>query len=187
MALTEAKENTREAIESKLKTIGGDMLKLEYLENILKSNQTFDIKKFSHMKLADIYEKRLMLGEAAKNIDAAAEISPTFKEKIDLYKKSIEINVKHGSYDVAENSLKKAITNASIQEKEQLKKHFKDICLKRASELEAMQRNNNAIKIYERLLPLSFVSDAEKQQINSKLAVLYRKVGKIVESMRLGG
>ncbi|MFH1248652.1 MAG: hypothetical protein V1660_00680 [archaeon] len=187
MARTEAKENTREAIESKLKTIGGDMLKLEYLENILKSNQTFDIKKFAHMHLAEIYERRLMLGEAAKNIDAAAEIAPTFNERIVLYKKSIEINVKHGSYDAAENSLKKAVTNASTKEKDELKKHFKDICLKRASELETIQRNNNAIKIYERLLTLSFVSDAEKQQINSKLAGLYRRVGKIVESMRLGG
>ena len=75
----------------------------------------------------------------------------------------------------------------SQKEKEELKKFIKDIYFKRANELESMQRNNNAIKIYEKLLVLSFVSEEEKRGINAKLAVLYMRVGKIQESMRLGG
>lgn len=187
MAWTDAKESKREDIDNRLKTIGGDMLKMEYLENCLKNNSTFDIKKFIHIKLAELYEKRLMLSDAAKNIDAAAEISPTYREKTDLYKKEVEILAKHGSLDSAEAAFKKAIAAANTKEREEIKKYFKDVYFSRALELEKMQKNNNAIKFYERLLVFGFVSELEKKNINAKLAVLYRKVGKITESMRLGG
>ena len=50
MAWTEAKETKREDIENKLKTIGGDMLKMEYLENCLKQNQTFDVNASTSIK-----------------------------------------------------------------------------------------------------------------------------------------
>jgi len=187
MAWTEAKETKREDIENKLKTIGGDMLKMEYLENCLKQNQTFDVKKFLHVKVADLYERRLMLNDAIKNIDAAAEIAVTFREKIDLYKKEIELAIRHGSYDAAEASFKKAIAAASSTERDDIRKYLKNVYFARANELEKMQKNNNAIKIYERLLIFGFVSEEEKKQINAKLAVLYGRVGKIQESMRLGG
>lgn len=187
MMKTEARETTREEIENKLKTIGGDMLKIEYLENVLKQNQTFDIKKFANVKLAELYEKRLMLKEAAKNLDAAAEIAVTFREKIDLYKKQIEVCVNHGSLDAAEEAFRKAIVASNEPEKRELRDYLKSVYFKRAEELERMQKNSNAIKIYEKLLPLGFVSEEEKRKINSKLAVLYRRVGKILESMRLGG
>jgi len=154
MAWTEAKETKREDIENKLKTIGGDMLKMEYLENCLKQNQTFDVKKFLHVKVADLYERRLMLNDAIKNIDAAAEIAVTFREKIDLYKKEIELAIRHGSYDAAEASFKKAIAAASSTERDDIRKYLKNVYFARANELEKMQKNNNAIKIYERLLIL---------------------------------
>lgn len=187
MMKTEARETKKEDIENKLKTMGGDMLKIEYLENCLKQNQTIDVRKFLHLKVAELYERRLMLNEAAKNIDAAAEISVTFREKIDFYKRGIELHIKHGSYDAADEQFRKALVASNTKEKEELKKFIKDIYFKRANELESMQRNNNAIKIYERLLVFGFVSEEEKKEINAKLAVLYRRVGKIQESMRLGG
>jgi tetratricopeptide (TPR) repeat protein len=187
MAWTEAKETKKEEIEAKLKVIGGDMLKIEYLESCLKRLITFDVRKFVYLKLAELYEAKLMFNEAARNVDGAAEISITFREKMELYMKAAELLIKHCSYDAAEKSFEKAMVCSNSREREILKKKFKDMFFARAKEFETAKKFNNAIKIYEKLLIYGFVGEEEKKEINKKLAVLYGKVGKIQEAMRLEG
>lgn len=187
MAWTEAKETRKEEVEAKLKVIGGDMLKIEYLENCLKKQIIFDVRKFVYMRLAELYEGRLMFNEAARNVDGAAEISITFREKMDLYMKAAELLIRHGSYDAAEKSFEKAMICCNLREREVLKKKFKDMFLARAKEFETAKKFNNAIRIYEKLLIFGFVDEEEKKDINKKLAVLYSRVGKIQEAMRLEG
>ncbi len=187
MVWTEAKETKKEEIEAKLKVIGGDMLKIEYLENCLKKPITFDVRKFVYLKLAGLYEEKLMFNEAARNVDGAAEISITFREKMELYMKAAELLIKHCSYDAAEKSFEKAMVCGNFRERGILKEKFKDMFFVRVKEFETAKKFNNAIKIYEKLLIFGFVSEEEKKEINMKLAVLYSKVGKIQEAMRLEG
>lgn len=187
MAWTQAKESKKEDIESRLKTIGGDMLKIEYLENCLKQPLTLDVRKFVHLQVAQLYEGKLMYAEAAKNLNGAAEISVTFREKMELYMKEAGMYVTHGSYDKADEAFGKALACGNTKEKEELKKRIKEIYLSKAREFERLNRLNNAIKIYEKVRVHSYVSEDEKRAINAKLIPLYNKVGKIQEAMRLEG
>jgi tetratricopeptide (TPR) repeat protein len=185
MAWTEAKETKKEEIEAKVKVIGGDMLKLEYLENCLKKPLTFDVRKYVYMELAKLYEARLMFNEAARNISGAAEISITFKDKMQLYMQTANLLIRHGSYDVADKAFEKALVCANMREKNELKKKFKEMYMQRAKEFEDANKFNNAIRIYEKLPVFGFVNEEEKRQINTRLIGLYNKVGKIQEAMKL--
>lgn len=187
MTWTEARETKKEEIEAKLKFIGGDMLKIEYLENCLKKPITFDVRKFVYLKLAELYEARVMFNEAAKNVDGAAEISITFRDKMELYMRAASLLIKHGSYDAADKAFEKALVCANSREREELKKSLKEFYMTRAKDFESMKKFNNAIKIYEKLLIYGFVNKEEKQEINKKLALLYSRVGKIREAMKLEG
>ena len=187
MAWTEAKERTKEAIENKLKIIGGDMLKIEYLENCLKQQLTFDLRKFAHIQLADIYKRGLMFGEAAKNMGGAAEISSTYREKKDNYVGEAELWIKAVQYEKADEAAGKALACCNSQEKDEVKQKMKQVYFEKAKEFENMNKNNNSIKIYERLLTYSYINDEDKKQINAKLAKLYARVGKVQEAMRLEG
>jgi tetratricopeptide (TPR) repeat protein len=187
MAWTEAKETKKEDIEAKLKSIGGDMLKIEYLENCLKKQSTFNIRKFVYLKLAELYQTRLMWNEAAKNVDGAAEISITFRDKMELYMKATFLLIKHGSYYDADKQFEKALACASSREKEQLKKTYKEYYLERGKEFESLKKLNNAIKVYEKLIMQGFINESEKKEINAKLVILYGKVGKVRDAMRLEG
>ena len=61
MASIRAVEKTVPEIEAKMKTVGGDMIKIEYLENCLKQMIPNDVKRFCHLKLADLYSSKLIL------------------------------------------------------------------------------------------------------------------------------
>ena len=185
MAWTEAKETKKEEIEAKLKSIGGDMLKIEYLENCLKKPIIFDLRKFFYLKLAELYEARGMFNESAKNVDGVAEISITFRDKMELYMRTAKLLIRHGSYYEADTQFEKALTCANSKEKEQLKKTYREYYLERVKGFESLKKYNNAIKVYEKLLMFGFVSGEEKMEISSKLAVLYGKVGKVREAMQL--
>ena len=187
MAWTQGKETTKEAIEAKLKIIGGDMLKIEYLENSLKQQLAFDVRKFVYMKVAEVYEMKLMFNEAAKNMDGAAEVSNTYKEKRENYIREAELWIKAVQYDRADEATGKALASSNTGEKADVKKRIKDFYAQKAKEFENMNKNNNAIKVYEKLVSYSFVPEEEKRQINQKLAKLYARVGKVQDAMRLEG
>ena len=184
MAWTEAKESKKEDIEARLRTIGGEMLKIEYLENCLKQTLDLSVRKFVHLTLAELYDKRLMLTEAAKNMQGAAEIAVTFREKMDYYMKEVGLLIRHGSFDKADEAFSKALACGNSREKEELKAQIKNFYMKRAAEFELEKKNNSSIKVYEKLLRVAYVPEEEKKQINKKLAILYGRVGKIQEAMR---
>ncbi|MBI5149093.1 hypothetical protein HZA33_05425 [Candidatus Pacearchaeota archaeon] len=187
MGWTEGKETTKEAIEARLKVIGGDMLKIEYLENCVKNSQTLDVRKFILVKLAEQYEKKLMHAEAAKQMDGAASIAVTFKEKMDLYMLATELYIKHGDYFKADEAFKKSLACANSREKVDLKSRVKMNYINKVREFERAQRFNNAIKILEKLFSMNILTETEKQAETKKLAFFYSKVGRIPEAMKLGG
>ena len=183
MVSTKAGEKTVPEIESKLKLVGGDLVKIEYLENCLKQIVPNDVARFCHLKLAELYQLRLMLTLAIKHMDAAAEAATTNKDKIDLYLKEITLMIKVGDYMTIDRPFKKAMASANNMEKELIKKHLKAEFFNQASEYEKKQTNRKAVEIYERIMDLSVVTDDERKDIMKRLAVLNNKLGRIRESM----
>ena len=185
MARTESNEKNIPEIEANLKTIGGDMLKIEYLENCLKQQLANDVRRCVHVKLAELYAARLMYFESAKNLEGAADCAVTYKDKRQIYSATTKMWIKGANYSKANESFKKALACANDREKESLKAELKQEYLSAADRFEKLNRNNNAIKVYDELKILNLLAADEKDRINAKLVVLYTKVGRIREAMQL--
>ncbi len=184
MVSTKAVEKTVPEVEAKLKTVGGDLVKIEYLENCLKQLLDNNVARFCHIKLAELYENKLMTTLAIKHTDAAAECAVVSKEKIALYLKEISLMIKAGDYMNISGPFKKATIAGNNQEKEMIKQHLRNEFFKQAQEYEKKQNNRKAAEIYERIMELSVVRDEERKEIMQKLAALNNKLGRIKESMR---
>ncbi len=177
-------EKTIPQIENKLK-IMSDFLKMEYLEECARQNIDLNIKKFCNQELSRLYAERNMFSEAAKNMSSVAEMALTYKEKIQFYLSEVELWVKSGDYDMAEEAFGKALACGNSREKEEIKKIIKELYLKQALMHEKANKNSNALKIYEKLLHMA--DDKEKLEIKKKILSLYGKLGKIREYTLLKG
>ena len=179
-------EKTLSEIEARLKGFGGDMIKIEYLENTLKQlGLPNDAKRFCHLQLADSYAYRLMWGLAAKNMDAAAECATTYKEKIDYYLKEINYLIKIGDYLIIDKAFKKAMLCAgNNQEKEAIKSKLKAEMNAMAAEYEKKNKRSSAATVYERLMDMPITTDAERKQLIEKLGKLNAGLGRIREATR---
>ena len=182
MGKTEALETKKEEVEHKLTLMGGDMIKMEYLENCLKKQLPFDTKKFVHTKLSALYEARLMTGAAARNMKEVIELTASPKEKKDAYLKTIELMIKEGNLLGAEDLLNKALGSInSLIEKHEYKERMNQMYENEALKLEKTGRVNHATKIYERI----FATDTNNITIIKKLAQNYTRLGKIRESINM--
>lgn len=184
MPWTKATETNIPDIEARLRKIGGDMLKIEYLENCLKQGLANDVRRFCHLKLADLYSSKAMYFEAAKNMNGAAECATTYKDKMQLYMSEALLWIKKAEYANAENAFKKALACGNGVEKEKLKEQLKKEYFTLAENFEKREKRTSAIAVYERIIALAWISQAEKDKIVGKLAKLYSSIGKIPEAMR---
>lgn len=177
-------EKTRAEVEAKLKMMS-DFLKMEYLESCIKQNTSLDVRKFCNHQLADLYEKRSMFSEAARNMSSVAEMAATFSEKIQAYMKETELWIKAAQYDRADEAFRKALASGNARDKEEMKKAILNLYKKQAEEYEKAKRNSNALKIYEKLVEIS--PESEKASIRQKLLYFYKTLGKIREYTVLQG
>ncbi len=171
-------EKTRQEIEAKSSQMS-DFLKMEYLESCIKQHREFDIKRFCNVKLAELYEKRNMFSEAARNSAAAADMAVTFKEKIDAYLKETELWIRAGIYERADESFRKALASGNSQEKYEAKRAVKEYYKKQAGIYEKAGKSTNALKAYLKLIEMT--EDAEKTEVKKKILALYSRLGKIKE------
>ncbi len=177
-------EKTLPQIENKLKTMS-DFLKMEYLEECSKQNIDMNIKKFCSQELVKLYSGRNMFSEAAKNMSSLADIAVTYKDKIQAYMAEIELWIKTGDYERADESFRKSLACGNTKEKEEIKKTIKELYLKQALIYEKANKNSNALKIYERLLHIA--EENEKLDIKKKILPLYGKLGRIRDYTLLKG
>ena len=181
-------EKTRQEIENKLKTLS-DFLKMEYLEECARQKIDINIKKFCSQELSKLYEARKMFPEAAKNMSSVAEMSSTYKDKMQAFIAETCLWIKAGNYEIADEAFQKALACGNTKEKQEIKNEIIGFYKKQAEEFEKINRNSNALKIYEKLLHL--VEDSEKLEIKRKILPLYTRLGKIHEytilSQQLGG
>jgi len=184
MALLRAEEKTIPEIEAKIKIVGGDMIKIEYLENCTKQSLPNDIKRFCFLKLAELYASKLMFKPAAKNMDFAGECATTYKDKVNYFMKEIEYLMKDEDYLFIEKAFKKALGASTTSEKKLLEAQLKKAFINRAEEYEKRGRRNAAIKVYEKFCEMHSTTQEEKAEIMKRLADLYSKTGKIREAMK---
>ncbi|OIO80468.1 hypothetical protein AUJ84_03330 [Candidatus Pacearchaeota archaeon CG1_02_32_132] len=173
------KEMNRHEIEKKLEGMG-EYVQMDYLQRALKSNIDFDTKKFVQIRLAKIYESRNMFLESAKLIKNSAEINTTFKGKIEDYMKSVELFIRAGSFEEADEVFKRALACGNVNEKNEIKKNLKTHYFNQALHYLKQDKRNQAKKTYERILTLELSKD-EKNDVQDKLLNLYNKLGFVRE------
>ena len=170
-----SKSDIEKEIEGK-----GDFVQIAYLTEILEGKILIDVRKFICLKLAEIYERKSMLNDAAKMFDNIALVSIAFSEKIKHYIKESELYIKAGIFEKADMAMKKAMNQANAIEKRDIYFIIKDFYKGRAEVYEKEMKRNHAAIIYERLLQMN-ITDLEKQEIKKKLLELYEKLGRLKE------
>src|SRR3989338_1683399 len=175
------KENvSRREIEAKLANVG-DYVKMDYLSACLKKNLDFDTKKFTLVKLSEIYESRKMYLEAGKLLRAAAEINSTFEGKMNDFMKSMELSVKGGNFDDAEVFYTKALACADGMQKERLRARRKTAYINQARDALAKAKRKHAMDAYQKYLSIPELNSQERLEVQTALLALYEKLGKITE------
>ncbi len=167
-----SKEEIREALKDK-----GDFVQIDDLTKFLETKPALPIKRFVYQKLAEIYEKTGMLGDAGIYSEQLAETCVTFQDKINYFMKATELFVRAGNFEKADSSMKKSLHNANAAERENLYYTMKDFYKKQAQAYEKDHKRAHAVKFYEKLLTMN-LSDKEKEVITQKLLDLYEKLGK---------
>jgi tetratricopeptide (TPR) repeat protein len=172
-------EKSRAEVEAKLGMMS-DFLKMEYMENCIKQHRDFEIKKFCHQKLADLYAGRNMFLEAARNASSAAELAATFKEKIGAYMKEVELWIRAGQFDRADEAFRKALVTGNTQEKFEMKRKIIELYREQARFYEKSGKQTHALKVYQRLIEM-LGDEQEKYEVKKRMLELYKRLGKIRE------
>lgn len=158
----------------------GDFVQIDYLTKFLEENILLSMKRFAWLKLAGIYERKNIFGEAGKMFDNIALNSVAFSEKINNYVKEAELFIKAGIFEKSDRAMTKAMNQANASEKQNIYFSVKSFYKKQAEEYETERKRNHAVRIYEKLLEMN-ISDLERQEIKEKLFELYEKLGKFKE------
>ena len=170
---------SRSEIEKELQG-KGDFVQLDYLISFLKEDLPTDVRKFVMLKIAEMYERKMIFAEAAKTYNNLAVFSIPFAEKVRYHIKEAESYIKAGNFREADYATTKAMNQANTFEKNDIVSSIKQFYRKQAEAYEKDMRRNNASRMYEKLLELS-TTDAEKRQFRTKLMDLYQKLGKFRE------
>lgn len=176
---------SRSEIEKELQD-KGEFVQIDYLENFLKEDLPTDIRKFAMLRMAEIYEKKMMFGEGAKIFNNISLISIPFAEKIKCHVKEAELYIKGGLFREADYATTKAMSQANTFEKNDIMFSIKQFYKKQAEVFEKEIRRNNATRLYEKLLEISS-TEAERKEVREKLMGLYEKLGKFREYNALKG
>lgn len=162
----------------------GDFVQIDYLTKFLREETGLEMKKYTCLKLAEIYERRNMLDNAAKMLENAARVSTLPSEKIRLHLREAEFYIKTGNFDSTSKAVEKAKAIANASEKAEIDFHIKRFYLHEAEIYEMEMKRNHAIKVYEKLLKTK-LSGHEEKEIKQKLILLYEKLGKFREAENL--
>lgn len=170
-----SKSEIEEAVKGK-----GDFIKIDYLLRFLKNADNLEIKKYLHLSLAGIYESKNMLNDAVKNMASAADISTTYKDKINFHLKEAELYIKLRQFEMADKAFKRAFSQGNTTERNQIQMQYLEYYKMQAKIAENTGKNRAALEIYEKLYSLP-QEDNKKQELKIKLLELYEKLGRMRE------
>ncbi|MBI2451834.1 hypothetical protein HYV50_02010 [Candidatus Pacearchaeota archaeon] len=173
------KEISRKEIEEKINKMG-DYAQMGYLSACLKNQLDFDTRKFVLVKLAGLYENRMMFLDAGKMMKSAADINTTYQNKINDFVKSAEFFIKGGDYENADSSIKRALALGNEKQKQEIKNKEKEVYKMQAKMFMKKDKRTNSVEVYEKLLELE-LGAVEKTEVKNSLLNLYEKLGRIRE------
>ena len=168
---------TKTEVEEAIKN-DGDFVKIDHLNRFLKKADSLDVKKYIHLRLAGIYDAKNFISDAAKNIDAAADSSLTFKEKIELYMKEAELFVRAGQFDSADKAFQKAFFHANLVEREQIKEKYLEFYRSQAKINEKAGKQRIAAQVYEKLISLP-QPEERRIEVKNTLLGIYERLGRL--------
>ncbi len=171
---------SRKEVEAKLAS-SGDYVKMDFLQRCLKKEMDFDTKRFVLLKLAGVYESRMMFLEAAKMMRIVADINTTFDGKYADFAKSMELYLKGSEFNEAELSFKKALACGNDKQKIALRAKMKETYKAKAAEFIKRDKRKNAADTYESFLALPFLDSIERKEAQKVLLGLYQRLGKLRE------
>lgn len=172
------KSDIEEAIKGK-----GDFIQINYLNRYLKLVDTLDLKKFILLKLAGINEEKGMIGDAIKNLNSVAEMSTTFREKIEFFMKEAELWIKFGNFEMADKAFQKAYAIGNTQEKINTQNQYIELYMMQGKKMEDSEKHRKMAEIYEKLFSMRNFKDKEK--IREKLMNVYEKLGRVQDYERI--
>ncbi|MEK6909315.1 MAG: hypothetical protein AABX23_04655 [Nanoarchaeota archaeon] len=172
-------ERTRSEIDAKIKTMG-EYVKMSYLQRAVKSQLDYDTRKFVLLELTKIYEQKGMFLDASRTIRAAADITTTFKDKIEQFMKSVEFSIRGNKFTDAERLFQQALALGNDREKWEMKQMYKKFHFGQAQTYLRNDKRNNAKEVLQKMLSLD-LSAEEKTKVQNVLLDLYYKLGNVRE------
>ena len=179
-------EKSKEEFVNKLKTMNTPLIKINYIEDALKS--TIDLAARSYLGdiLTDLYIDMKMFDKAARALTNKAGVAMTFKEKSELYSRAGELMAKAQRLEDSESIYVKAMREATEPQQAIIKKAMKNSWLKVADELWTSGRKSTAIIFYERLIKMHLDGN-EKPVIKERMLELYKNMRRYSEMKMLQG
>ncbi len=175
-------ERSKDEIVNKAEKMS-DFLKMEYLELCSERLKEIEILKYCYSQLVNLYEKRVMYSDALKYLAKLQSLAVGPMEKFQLCEKEIEILIKAGNYEQVMTSYKEAIKSTNETGSLNLKRKIIKLYREQANKFELGSKYSSLSKLYERLIP--WLTDTEKNEIMNRLFVVYKKLGKVRESIEL--
>lgn len=165
------KEDIERALDGK-----GDFIQIDYLNRYLKLNPPIEMRKFAHLKLADIYMAKEMFTDAGIAYRNAAINSVPFREKRKFYIEEAKAEILGLKFEKSDKALKRAFDEANVRERremyDEIIRFYKDTGKKALKH----GKPGRALKIYEKLYRMK-ISDSDKELVKEKLVQLYEKLG----------
>ena len=161
-----------------------DELKLEFIESEIKKGMPTETKIVALQIMAEIYQNKRWHNLAAKNYCNAADLAPTFHEKVDLYFNAGLLFLKAGNYFSADDNFRKVLVLASKTDREKFQEKINNFYVEQASEYEKAKYYTKAIKAFSRVITLKLPVE-QLSEAYDKLSVLYEKIGKPHEAIQI--
>ncbi len=170
---------TKEEIEKALNG-KGDFVQIDYLTKFLETKPPLLLKRYTYLKLANIYESKKMFNDSGKMFENLGVISIAFSEKIKYFVKAAQSYIEDGFFENADNAVKKAMGEANEYERGEIYYSIKEFYKKKAQVYESQLKRNHAANIYEKLLQMK-ITEFEKKEFKKRLLDLYERLGKFKE------
>lgn len=183
----QVRERDIDEMKEKLNTMNTALNKISYLDSALKETGfSFEIKRFLHESLSELYAERKMYDRAAKAMSNKAAMEVTHKDKVDSYITAAELYSQAGRVEDAEQMFISASRDVDEQNKQKVKLARKNIYYKMAHELEQKGKKATAAKFYEKIIKMK-LDEEEKEEIKNKLIKTYKALGLFRESRLIEG
>ncbi|MEN9626763.1 MAG: hypothetical protein RL557_1091 [archaeon] len=173
---------TKEEIVAKANSMS-DFLKMEYLEKCAMRVKDTDVLRYCYGELMKLYEGRIMYSDALKYLAKLQSLATFSRDKFQLYEKEIDICIKAGNYERVADAFKSATKLVGEIDAINLRRKIIKWYQLEAQKFEQTNKQVSALRVYERLIPL--LTDTERNETKKKLLVIYKKLGKVKESIEL--